>query len=209
MLNLRTWHLALKSGYPPLLHLLPPSLFFVHVSLPSLLPPFPFSDLDFIRVGIGFLASDINKNNIIVWFFEFYSTCSITFLSCFVSWHCSLSKQQAGRIQLHLTKMDLRELVVVGILVLDLSCVAYGNLAFPVVHKFKGGQSSLAALKAHDDRRRGRFLSAVDLSLGGNGLPSETGFVSWSFFSNSLGTQTCRFCYDVVFFGHFSHFIIR
>ncbi|KAK4273630.1 hypothetical protein QN277_021997 [Acacia crassicarpa] len=71
--------------------------------------------------------------------------------------------------------MDLRELVVVGILVLDLSCVAYGNLAFPVVHKFKGRHRSLVALKAHDDRRRGRFLSALDLSLGGNGLPSETG----------------------------------
>lgn len=64
---------------------------------------------------------------------------------------------------------------MVGILVLDLSWVACGNLAFPVVHKFKGRPRSLSALKAHDDRRRGRFLSAVDLSLGGNGLPSETG----------------------------------
>ena len=81
--------------------------------------------------------------------------------------------------------MCLRGLVVVGIIIiilLDLSWVAHAtaNLAFPVVHKFKGRQRSLTALKAHDDRRRGRFLSAVDLSLGGNGLPSEIGFVSRS-----------------------------
>ncbi|KAI4302057.1 hypothetical protein L6164_035275 [Bauhinia variegata] len=30
-------------------------------------------------------------------------------------------------------------------------------------------------MKAHDARRRGRILSAVDLSLGGNGHPAETG----------------------------------
>ncbi|PRQ26176.1 putative nepenthesin [Rosa chinensis] len=57
-----------------------------------------------------------------------------------------------------------------------------GNLVFPVSHKFQGrrGQWSLSELKAHDIRRHGRNLlsvssSAVDLELGGNGHPSETG----------------------------------
>ncbi|CAJ2633400.1 aspartic proteinase 36 isoform X2 [Trifolium pratense] len=49
------------------------------------------------------------------------------------------------------------------------------NLVFPVERKFKGPHHSLDAIKSHDDRRRGRFLSAVDIPLGGNGLPSSTG----------------------------------
>ncbi|KAK9945396.1 hypothetical protein M0R45_010916 [Rubus argutus] len=63
-------------------------------------------------------------------------------------------------------------------LILDVS----GNFVFPVNHKFMGrrGRWSLSALKAHDARRHGRNLlsvspSAVDLELGGNGHPSETG----------------------------------
>jgi hypothetical protein len=50
-----------------------------------------------------------------------------------------------------------------------------GNMVFPVHHKFKGKERSLSALKAHDARRHGRFLFDVDLELGGNGQPSETG----------------------------------
>lgn len=53
-----------------------------------------------------------------------------------------------------------------------------GNLVFWVRHKFGGRDGTLAALRAHDVRRHGRFLSAVDLPLGGNGHPSGTGFVS-------------------------------
>ena len=46
-----------------------------------------------------------------------------------------------------------------------------------VQHKFKGRERSLEAFKAHDIQRRGRFLSAIDLQLGGNGHPSESGLV--------------------------------
>jgi hypothetical protein len=39
-----------------------------------------------------------------------------------------------------------------------------------------GGDEHLAALRKHDGRRHaGRLLGAVDLPLGGNGLPTETG----------------------------------
>ncbi|KAA8533405.1 hypothetical protein F0562_031161 [Nyssa sinensis] len=48
------------------------------------------------------------------------------------------------------------------------------NVVFEVQHKFAGRERSLAALKAHDARRHGRFLSAVDIPLGGNGHPTET-----------------------------------
>ncbi|XP_027366005.1 aspartic proteinase-like protein 2 isoform X2 [Abrus precatorius] len=66
--------------------------------------------------------------------------------------------------------MDLRGLVIlVTILVVEIHCVA--NLVFPVQRR----RTSLSAIKAHDARRRGRLLSAVDLNLGGNGLPTETG----------------------------------
>jgi hypothetical protein len=66
------------------------------------------------------------------------------------------------------------------ILVIQLCCffvASNANLVFPVERKFKGPHHSLDAIKAHDDRRRGRFLSAVDVPLGGDGLPSSTGFV--------------------------------
>jgi len=53
--------------------------------------------------------------------------------------------------------------------------VVTGNLVFPVQHKFKGRERSLSALKAHDVRRHSRILYDVDLKLGGNGAPSETG----------------------------------
>ncbi|XP_061342572.1 aspartic proteinase 36-like [Gastrolobium bilobum] len=65
--------------------------------------------------------------------------------------------------------MDLRGFVIlVGILVVE---IANGNLVFPVERR----KTSLSTMKAHDDRRRGRFLSAVDLNLGGNGGATETG----------------------------------
>ena len=51
------------------------------------------------------------------------------------------------------------------------------NLVLKVQHKFKGRERSLEAFKAHDIQRRGRFLSAIDLQLGGNGHPSESGLV--------------------------------
>lgn len=75
-------------------------------------------------------------------------------------------------------KMDLRGSLVVGIFVFEFCWFGHGNLVFPVHHKLKGRENSLSAMKSHDVRRRGRYLSAVDLDLGGNGQPSVTGFVS-------------------------------
>ncbi|KAL8166232.1 hypothetical protein V2J09_007731 [Rumex salicifolius] len=73
--------------------------------------------------------------------------------------------------------MDLRRFVVLGLWlwqVLFVSIVS-GNLLFEVEHKFKGKQRSLTAMKAHDAHRHGRMLEVVDLSLGGNGNPSDSG----------------------------------
>ncbi|KAF5454894.1 hypothetical protein F2P56_024526 [Juglans regia] len=53
--------------------------------------------------------------------------------------------------------------------------VVTANVVFPVQHKFKGQERNLSAFKAHDIRRHGRLLYDVDLKLGGNGKPSETG----------------------------------
>ncbi|KAK6915183.1 Xylanase inhibitor, C-terminal [Dillenia turbinata] len=53
-----------------------------------------------------------------------------------------------------------------------------GNIAFQVKHKYGGREKSLSrlsTLKGHDVRRHGRLLSALELPLGGNGAPSETG----------------------------------
>ncbi|KAJ1409296.1 Xylanase inhibitor, C-terminal [Sesbania bispinosa] len=64
--------------------------------------------------------------------------------------------------------MDLRVLLI---LIVEIFCVANSNFVFPVERR----KTSLSEIKAHDDRRRGRFLSTVDFNLGGNGLPTETG----------------------------------
>ncbi|EXC29956.1 Aspartic proteinase-like protein 2 [Morus notabilis] len=73
--------------------------------------------------------------------------------------------------------MDLRMTLILlgGLLFFALFSSASANFVFPVEHKFKGKERSLSALKDHDVRRHRRILSAVDLELGGNGLPSETG----------------------------------
>ncbi|KAG7029946.1 Aspartic proteinase-like protein 2 [Cucurbita argyrosperma subsp. argyrosperma] len=72
--------------------------------------------------------------------------------------------------------MEIARLAVVSFL-LAISFLSTGdcNLVFNVHHKFKGRERSLEAFKAHDVLRRGRFLSAIDLNLGGNGHPSESG----------------------------------
>ncbi|KAK7278292.1 hypothetical protein RJT34_23318 [Clitoria ternatea] len=68
--------------------------------------------------------------------------------------------------------MDLRGLVLlVAILIVEVVTAANGNLVFSVERR----KTTLTAIKAHDARRRGRFLSAVDLNLGGNGIPTENG----------------------------------
>lgn len=91
---------------------------------------------------------------------------SVLFLHC-----CFLSK-------LAQPEMDLREslvLLLVGSFVVQFCCNANANLVFPVERKFKGPVENLAAIKAHDAGRRGRFLSVVDVALGGNGRPTSNG----------------------------------
>ncbi|KAK4745730.1 hypothetical protein SAY87_012042 [Trapa incisa] len=84
--------------------------------------------------------------------------------------------------------MDLRLSVVVGAaILLRLVSGSSGNLVFEVQNKFKfnGRDSSLSELRSHDARRHGRLLSAINLQLGGNGNPSETGLY---FARISIGT---------------------
>lgn len=69
--------------------------------------------------------------------------------------------------------MDLRSLLLLIIIALKIFCIVNGNLVFPVERR----KSSLSGIVAHDSHRRGRFLSAVDFNLGGNGLPTKNGFV--------------------------------
>ncbi|KAJ1696995.1 hypothetical protein LUZ63_005507 [Rhynchospora breviuscula] len=54
---------------------------------------------------------------------------------------------------------------------------AFGIGVFEVKHKFlsQAQRRNIHLLRAHDVRRHGRLLSAVDLPIGGNGLPSGTG----------------------------------
>ncbi|XP_030540752.1 aspartic proteinase 36-like [Rhodamnia argentea] len=56
------------------------------------------------------------------------------------------------------------------------SVAAADNVVLEVQHRFKGRRGSLlGAMRSHDALRHGRLLSAVDLPLGGNGIPSDTG----------------------------------
>ncbi|KAI4374023.1 hypothetical protein MLD38_012071 [Melastoma candidum] len=73
--------------------------------------------------------------------------------------------------------MDLKRVFAAAALavLLVLGIGVEGNLVFRVRHKFGGRDGALAALRAHDARRHRRFLTAVDLPLGGNGHPSGTG----------------------------------
>ncbi|GFZ11298.1 eukaryotic aspartyl protease family protein [Actinidia rufa] len=72
--------------------------------------------------------------------------------------------------------MDLRSVFALGLLLVCCTpnLFASANVVFKVKHKFGAGERNLAALKAHDDRRHGRSLAAVDLPLGGNGSPTDT-----------------------------------
>lgn len=59
--------------------------------------------------------------------------------------------------------------------------VVMGNLVFEVHHKYGGrgkGKASLGALRAHDSRRHGRMLAAIDFQLGGDGSPTNAAYVS-------------------------------
>ncbi|KAI4364665.1 hypothetical protein MLD38_020723 [Melastoma candidum] len=49
------------------------------------------------------------------------------------------------------------------------------NIVMQVHHKFKGRRGDLVSMRSHDSARHGRLLSSLDLQLGGNGSPSDTG----------------------------------
>ncbi|PIA25750.1 hypothetical protein AQUCO_10800028v1 [Aquilegia coerulea] len=61
------------------------------------------------------------------------------------------------------------------VLVLLLVPLVSSTGVFQVRHKFYGRERSLSALKAHDTHRHLRILSAIDLPLGGNGNPNDSG----------------------------------
>ncbi|KAK9673483.1 hypothetical protein RND81_12G170300 [Saponaria officinalis] len=71
--------------------------------------------------------------------------------------------------------MDLRQILMVGLCICEVSSMVLGNAVFKVEHKFKGGRKTIRELRAHDQRRHGRFLATIDLPLGGNGQPSDAG----------------------------------
>ncbi|OMO61968.1 Peptidase A1 [Corchorus olitorius] len=81
--------------------------------------------------------------------------------------------------------MDVRRLALVVLAVAvavvgEFGGSSYANvMTFDVKRKFSGKANNLSALKAHDYRRHDRLLSAVnvDLPIGGNGHPTETGLV--------------------------------
>lgn len=78
----------------------------------------------------------------------------------------------------------------------QLMCVVMGNLVFEVHHKYGGrreGAAALGALRAHDSRRHGRMLAAIDFQLGGDGSPTSAAYVSFDllFFSFSFHSCVC------------------
>ncbi|KAE8673719.1 Aspartic proteinase-like protein 2 [Hibiscus syriacus] len=77
-----------------------------------------------------------------------------------------------------LWRLSLLVVIVAAMVVGELSSGCLGNvLTLNVKRKFAGRGKDLSAMRAHDMRRHGRLLSTVDVDipLGGNGHPSETG----------------------------------
>lgn len=96
--------------------------------------------------------------------------------------------------------MDLGREFLVALLLLSFCFPGSCNLVFEVQHKFKGRERSLSALKAHDVRRHGsRLLSVIDLQLGGNGHPAETGLAIFSHRKFIISSSD-----DLVFMTNFS-----
>lgn len=82
------------------------------------------------------------------------------------------------------------EALAVGLCFFSYFLLGSANVVFNVKHKFEARERrSLAALKAHDDRRHGRSLAAVDLPLGGNGSPTDTALAL------SLSLYVCVYIY--------------
>ncbi|KAH9606743.1 hypothetical protein KSS87_009526 [Heliosperma pusillum] len=71
--------------------------------------------------------------------------------------------------------MNLTKSMIMGLCILQVISMVYGNALFKVEHKFKGERKTIKELRAHDQHRHGRFLATIDLPLGGNGQPSDAG----------------------------------
>lgn len=70
--------------------------------------------------------------------------------------------------------------LLLGVIVSNYGVSATGGV-FHVQHKFAAQQRSLSAMKAHDIHRRQRFLYSVDIPLGGDGKPTGTGYIVFSY----------------------------
>ncbi|KAK6156461.1 hypothetical protein DH2020_010709 [Rehmannia glutinosa] len=85
--------------------------------------------------------------------------------------------------------------VLLLLLLIQLICAVNGNVVFEVHHKYGGrskGKALLGALRAHDSRRHGRMLAAIDFQLGGDGSPTNAAYVFTSIivlicFPNGIG----------------------
>lgn len=87
---------------------------------------------------------------------------------------------EVGVLYLYVVIMDLRRKgYLIFLLILVLAVAVKGeNVVFNVKHKYGGrGGSILKELRAHDSRRHGRMLAAVDFELGGNGQPTDAALV--------------------------------
>ncbi|KAI3797697.1 hypothetical protein L1987_32960 [Smallanthus sonchifolius] len=62
--------------------------------------------------------------------------------------------------------------LVIGFIVVQLCILVSANVVFQVQHKFAGQKGYLNALKSHDANRHRRFLSAVEIPLGGDSRPT-------------------------------------
>ncbi|KAL3653933.1 hypothetical protein CASFOL_003614 [Castilleja foliolosa] len=64
--------------------------------------------------------------------------------------------------------------VLILVFSIQLMRAVNGNVVFDVKHKYGGNDkaAALGSLRAHDSRRHGRMLAAVDLTLGGDGSPN-------------------------------------
>lgn len=72
--------------------------------------------------------------------------------------------------------MDLNKggfVLVIVVVFSELCLLGSANVVFHVQHKFGGSKRSLSEFKVHDSDRHRRFLSAVDLPIGGDGSPTS------------------------------------
>lgn len=96
-------------------------------------------------------------------------------------------------------KWTLGATAVAAVLLVISNSGVEGNLVFNVRRKFGGRESLLSSSRAHDVRRHGRILSAVDLPLGGNGHPSGTGLVPRVLVHDLFRASIAHDCHSSIF----------